>query len=86
MCAQPDRHSFSTRLTFLSAGQSEHCLADLPTRFRLMVWLKTLTAEKAKRGQQVLDISTVRFVLCLLGLATSFSFVGFFDISWLGPS
>src|SRR5271169_5421396 len=36
MCALADRHLFSTRLTFLNAGQPKCCFADSPTRFRLM--------------------------------------------------
>jgi hypothetical protein len=50
MCPQPDRHFFSTRLTFLSAGQPERCFADLPTRFRLMVSAENPHLGKGKTG------------------------------------
>jgi hypothetical protein len=50
MCAQPDRHSFSARLTFLIAGQPEGCFADPPTRFRLMVSADNCHFGKGKTG------------------------------------
>jgi hypothetical protein len=50
MCAQPDRHLFALRLTFLSAGQPERCFADPPTRFRLMVLAENPHLGKGKTG------------------------------------
>ena len=67
MCAQLDRRPFSTRLIFFIAGQPERCFADPPTRFRLMVSADiTASSEEAKRDQQLLDVSTVRFIFLRL--------------------
>jgi hypothetical protein len=63
MCAQLDRRHFSTRLTFFIAGQPEHCFADPPIRFRLMVSADNCLFEKGKTGSVVLGVSVVRFIL-----------------------
>jgi len=50
MCALADRHLFSTRLTFLNAGQPKCCFADSPTRFRLTVSADNCHFGKGKTG------------------------------------
>jgi len=82
MCSQPDRHFFSTRLTFLSAGQPEGCFADPPTRFRLMVSADNPHFGKRQNGISRFWTFPQSDLFLRLGLATSFSLVRFFDTFW----